>query len=160
MAETALKRPPMRAIVNPAAWVLVLAYRAAVAREAEMNALVAPIQAQILREVPMFNDLEAGRRGYKPERITDWQLTYLSTDEAAAARAFALADERLKAAGIKPAEMEADFCPALVARTERVDAQRALINATAAPFGLDADALLMRPGMWEEWIALIDQVFP
>lgn len=115
--------------------------------------LVDPVLNQIVAELKPRANLRAIQHG-RDELITDHEHLYLCEDEALFQHYLDLADERLKAAGIKPADMERDWCPYLVAKHELVKAEWALIDATGAPFGISTDSPLYGENR-QKWLDLV-----
>jgi hypothetical protein len=108
------------------------------------------VYAQILDEISLYNDLEQRRNGdtrhqahNTPDtprrRLTSVKEMYLSENEEDCARVFDLAHDRLTAEGIKPADMDREKCPALVAYSVMSDAGADLVNKTAAMIGEKED---------------------
>ena len=62
---------------------------------------------------------------------------WLSEDEDACKAYSAAQNRELRAAGIKPDDMDDEYCPALVAANQAMDARRAVINAVAPLVGID-----------------------
>jgi hypothetical protein len=159
---TTLNRiPAMREILNPQVGKLVEDVVRAEALEGALRKRVDAIGAQILLEIPLFTDAYRDLPLSKPliERITEWNLLYLSQDEEAVERCYVEMDKRARAAGIKPAEMADEYCPALVAKTHLLEAKRALVNATVPLFGLEPEMLWTRLGMAEQWCANLRKLF-
>lgn len=117
------------------------------------------ISAGVLKDVPMFNDRFPELPEYG-ERITKGKETYLSGDEAAFQRYLDLTDERERAAGIKPADMDRDHCPASTVETQLSDIRREIEKITLPIFGLEEDALWHYNGekkefFYETWTKLM-----
>lgn len=111
------------------------------------------IHLAILTECPIYADMRDGG-----EAITRSKDLYLTTDEAACQDFYAEADARLRKAGIKPADMPRDHCPALVAENLLRKIERELIDVSGKPFGVTADKLLCaRNGLenWKQWVDLV-----
>ena len=101
-----------------------------------MTAEVSAIQKDILaNEIALYNDLETKRSRFghtaQKQRITDSKHTYLSEDEEVIQKYYKLCDSRLRESGLKPADMEFDYCPMLVARTEQTKAEWGIMDAAA-----------------------------
>jgi hypothetical protein len=90
----------------------------------------------LLGGCPLFADLDGGYRIIDPEK------TYLSQDEDAWKAYEAAQNRELRDAGIKPPEMDDEFCPALVAEHQEVLARRAFLAAMAPLFGVNPSNLL------------------
>ena len=92
------------------------------------------VQRQVLTDIPLYNDL-AVEHGADRERITEPDRVYLSQDEIALNEYYVAIDAKLRESGIKPAGMQLDYCPALVAEHERTKAEWALIDEAAKMLG-------------------------
>lgn len=92
------------------------------------------VQRQVLTEIPLYNDL-AVEHGLDKERIAEPGQVYLSQDENTLGRYYKAIDAKLRELGIKPADMQLDYCPALVAENEQTKAERALIDEAAKMLG-------------------------
>lgn len=117
------------------------------------------ISAGVLAEVPMFNDRYPELPEYG-ERVTVGRQTYLSGDEAAFQRYLDLCDERERAAGIKPADMDRDHCPASTVETQLSDIRREIEKITLPIFDLTEDSLWHYDGktkefFYQKWIKLM-----
>lgn len=117
---------------------LALAVCKATAYAETMREAVDKIQRAILAEIPLYDDMMAEHNGTERQRITDPRLTYLSKDEPAWQRYFAECNIRERAAGLKPADMIDDYCPALVAEDLQSKAERALLDSGGALCGFSA----------------------
>lgn len=85
------------------------------------------------------------------EPSDDWQA------EPEAFRSYCLElSNRERAAGIKPASMGDEYCPALVARNRMIVAERALIDATAPVFGIRPASLTLEKA--KEWCELVTEL--
>lgn len=92
----------------------------------DLRAAVDKVQRRLLLdECPLFKDLDGG------DRIIDPKDYWLSQDEAACKAYYAAQDRELRAAGIKPDDMDDQFCPALVAEHNVIKARLAIIDALA-----------------------------
>lgn len=89
----------------------------------------------LLEECPLFRDLTDGARVIEPKDY------WLSEDDDACKAYYAAQDRELRAAGIKPDDMDDRFNPALVAEHQARDARRAVINAVAPLVDLDPKLL-------------------
>lgn len=87
-------------------------------------------------ECPLYKDLNKGG-----ERITEPKDYWLSTDEKACAAYYAAQNRELRAAGLKPAAMDDELCPALVANTEAMQVRWKIIDAMAPVIGIDRKQL-------------------
>lgn len=122
-----LDRAAVKALRPVALEVLALRAQALVIRKQ-----VDLVAAAILRDqVPLFN--QEGERILEPARY------WLSEDQQALDAYYAAQNQQLRAAGIKPAAMPDDNCPALVAEHNVVKAERVLIEAMAKMVGIPAE---------------------
>ena len=112
------------------------AYIAAKAATKVIAATVNPIQVNILQAFEFYNDLEA-KHGLPRQRITDPKDLYLSENEEGIQAYYAAVDQRLKAEGIKPQDMDSDHCPVLVAESEQHEAEYVLITEAARMMEVD-----------------------
>lgn len=103
----------------------------------------------LLEECQLFADLDGG------DRIIDPKKTYLSQDDDACKAYYAAQNRELRAAGIKPPEMDEEFCPALVAENQEMLARRAFLTAMAPLFGVNpSDLLCSRQDLIEKFFEL------
>ena len=112
------------------------AYIVAKAAAETVAATIGPIQAEILQDFELYNDLEV-EHGLPRRRITAVKDLYLSNNEDEVLAYYAAVDQRLKAEGLKPHDMDADYCPALVAEDEQRKAEYALITEAARMLEVD-----------------------
>lgn len=118
-----------RALAAPAR-----AYLLARAAAETMRALADEIQRAILAECPLTNGLETEHG--RPERaITDPREVFLCTDDALLEDYYLECDTRERAAGLKPADMPRDHCPALHLEEIQRLAERVLIEVGLELFG-------------------------
>lgn len=82
-------------------------------------------------ECPLFMGPEGNDRVIEPKDY--WECE----DEAALQAFYAAKDRELRAAYIKPADMDDEFCPALVAENDARNARWAVIEALAPLAGID-----------------------
>lgn len=127
----AFDNPTLFSLVN--SWINQKAY-AEITREE-----VDKIQSAILDEIPFCADAHAARSD--GHRITKGKDLYQSSDEASFQKYLALCDERERAAGIKPADMTFEFCPALVAETNLTDIEHAIWDVVLPILGIDKNSL-------------------
>lgn len=120
-----------------------------------MREAVDKIQRDVLKEIPLYDDLDAEHSGSERKRITDPKRTWLSKDDAAFGRYVAECSKRERAAGIKPATMPDDYCPALVAEDLQMKAERALLDSGGALFGFSADQMAGREELWQRGLRLM-----
>jgi len=97
------------------------------------------VQRLVLENVALYDDLSAGHEGRESERITDPGRSWLSGDEEALERYYDATDKELRARGLKPDDMERDYCPALVAEYDQTKAEWAILDAVAEMLELDFD---------------------
>jgi hypothetical protein len=143
----------LKDIDTPAVHSLVRAYLMARTYAECQRKRVDEIHLAILTECPIYADMRDGGAA-----ITRSKDLYLSTDEAACKDFYAEASARLRKAGIKPADMADEFCPALVAENLQRKTERLLIDESGKPFGVTADGLLCARGgleNWQKWIDLV-----
>jgi hypothetical protein len=130
---------------------LVVEYIAARAIAEVTREKVDAVYDQILQEIPVYDTLS--RR--ESERITKHKYLYCTEDEEAVNKIYDLADERLKAAKIKPADMHRDYCPALVAENELTQVQHKIIEIGGEPLGITVGGLLSNGlDSYYRWIEL------
>lgn len=120
-----------------------------------MREAVDKIQRKVLEEIPLYDDLDAEQSGAERQRITDPKRTWLSKDDAAFGRYVAECSKRERAAGLKPASMPDDYCPALVAEDLQTKAERALLDSGGALFGFSADQMAGREELWQRGLKLM-----
>ena len=101
------------------------AYMMAQAMAETMRERVDEVHRDILKECPIYADKE--HADGKP--IYDSGKLYLTTDDVACQDFYAEADVRLKEAKIKPAAMDKEKCPALVAENLQTDVETLLLRA-------------------------------
>jgi hypothetical protein len=102
----------------------------------DLRELVDAIARRLLAgECPLFKDID------NKERVIEPKDYWLSDDEEALKAFYAAKDRELRAANIKPAEMDDGFCPALVAENDARDARWAVIEALAPLVDLDPKRL-------------------
>jgi hypothetical protein len=102
----------------------------------DIRAQVDKVQRRLLfEECQLFKDLTDG------VRVIDPKDYWLSQDADACKAYYAAQDRELRAAGVKPPEMEDEFCPALVAEYDARKARRAIIEALAPLVGIKSEAL-------------------
>ena len=97
----------------------------------------------ILKNYPLYTE---PRHGMESERIFEPSRTWLAAKENWEPF-YDLKDAELRAAGLKPAEMEKDFCPALVAENEQLKAEWALLDAAGIMLEMG-----MEPGGMNDWL--------
>lgn len=102
--------------------------------------LVATAVASVTREAVddvkrrVLGDVELRDRSGK--QISDPGRDWACEDDDAMRCYWATLNERLEEAGIKPPEMQADFCPALVAEQAQLEVEWALLDEAAKMLGV------------------------
>lgn len=136
------------AVMTPAVKTLVSTY------------LLARIYADIKREevnvihTQILQDIEIHANTYgRTERLFKMNDLYMCNDDTLCAKIYAEADKRLKAAGIKPADMDSDYCPALTAEHDLVKIEWLILEETAPPLGIDPASLYGKNR--EQWLHLV-----
>ena len=148
----------MAALLTPAIIQLVQEMIMLQAKAEVLEEKKAAIGARILQEIPTFDELDLGGKRECGERILDWDRAWM-TDDAQAAVLFARMNLEMRAAGLKPADMADDMCPALVAKYDLTKARSKLVEATAPLFGQDPEQVIMAPdGAMKKWVDLIAQL--
>ena len=108
-----------------------------------MSERVGKVAAQVLRdEVELYTQelpSREGRPAQTAQRILIHGDTWQSDDESTLGQYYSLMDTKLRALGLKPDGMEREFCPLLVARMEKTEAEWALFDAVAKMLELDFD---------------------
>lgn len=89
----------------------------------------------LLEECQLFKDLIDGGR------VIDPKDAWLSENDDAFKSYIAAQDRELRAAGIKPPEMDYEYCPALVAEYAAIKARGAIIDALAPLVGIERGRL-------------------
>lgn len=90
----------------------------------------------VLADYPVYRD--KGRRA--GERLLDSDVSYLMSEDAFRSY-YAVVTLRLLEAGLKPAGMPEEHCPALAAESALFAAEKTLIRMFAEPVGLDEKAM-------------------
>lgn len=149
MREFTIER--MKEIISPEVISYVKSYLMARARAETLREAVDNIYREILKEKPVY--ITEGFGSHTGERITEGFDLYLCTDKEAA-EIYAEADKRERANGIKPKEMQTDYCPALVAENLQREVENLLINASGKPIGVSCSDLIGLD-LRRKWIDLI-----
>jgi len=91
------------------------------------------VQRDVLQDIVVMSTAREHPHGRSlpSKRITDPDLTYLCRDESAMTTYYQAIDTKLREAGIKPDDMELDYCPALVAECNQVEAEWAILDEAA-----------------------------
>lgn len=132
--KTAIDTPEMHSMVET--YLLAKTYAAITREQVDIT------YHEILTDIPVFADDIEGRRARSGQRLYKVGDLYLCSDDELCQRIYAEGDKRLKAKGIKPADMERDYCPALCAENDLRKIARLIANAAGKPLGIDADDLL------------------
>lgn len=90
-----------------------------------------------------------------PERITDPKALFGCQDEALCAWYYAEANRRARAAGLKPADLPDNHCPALVAEELQWQAEEAVIALAAPVFGLTSDQVRLTLNTRDRFLELV-----
>jgi len=86
------------------------------------------VQAAILQYLELFTK-PYPERGLVSERILDPSRSWRAEDGPALEAYYDTVDAALRAKGLKPDDMERDYCPALVAEHNQLKAEWALLDA-------------------------------
>jgi len=100
------------------------------------------IQRAILTEMVLVDGTERERG-----RITDPKRTWMCRDDEVLHRYYAEVDKRLRAAGLKPDEMEADYCPALVAEDKQRKAEWAIFDTASTMLEMELSGQELNSGL-------------
>jgi hypothetical protein len=158
MAQATFKKPPMAALLTPAIIKLVQEMIMQQAKAEVLEEKKAAIGARILQEIPTFDQLDLDGQRDCGERILDWEYAWMTGDEQFAAIC-ARMNLEMRAAGLKPADMADEMCPALVAKYDLTKARTKLVEATAPLFGQDPEVVIMDPnGAMKKWVDLIAEL--
>lgn len=93
-----------------------------------MRKEVDKIQRKALQQIELYNDLDVKLEGQERKRIFDPDMVYLSQDKEGIQAYDELCDQLERNAGLKPDNMEFDYCPALVAERKRTEAEWDVFN--------------------------------
>ena len=112
------------------------------------------IYKKILKEIPLYTD--TNMVGGKRKRIYSHDKLILADDDKSFAKVIQQVSDESRKQGIKPDDMKDDYCPALVARQEVIEAQWELIAETGEILGIENNELLSL-GMkkYQKWIDLV-----
>lgn len=108
------------------------------AKRAEVDVIERQLLTEHVLMATLCHHPEDASRGYAPYRITDPKKTYLCEDRAACKEYHDACNRRERAAGIKPADMPDEYCPALVAESLQTQAENVLIQHAGRAAGLEA----------------------
>ena len=139
MDTTKLTAASVAAQLRPA----VDAVLVAMAHAQLMREKVDAIQREILAECPLTPGELALKLG-EPEPITDPKEVYLCEDAAQLEDYYAECDKRERAAGLKPADMEKEHCPALVAENIQMEAEHLMLDTFAELIKFEGGGKLFR----------------
>jgi hypothetical protein len=108
-----------------------------------MREKVDAIQRAILTECPLTPGELAKKMG-ETAPITEPKAVYLCDDAAQLEDYYAECDKRERAAGLKPADMDKEFCPALVAESVQNDAELLMLDTFAELIKFEGGGKLFR----------------
>jgi hypothetical protein len=135
--------------------------------EAVADYLVAKAKAQVLREQvdEIQNEIFKSFEFYDSEsneKIESPKWIYCSDDDEGAKQFYKACHEAEVKAGVKPLNMDPDFCPALVAENEITKTEKRICNESAKvlKMGFDGEELFNRLlcaglGKYNQWIELV-----
>lgn len=139
-----------KAINNKKMFDLVNAYLLQRAYTEVVTEQVDAIVHQILQETPVYT-------ADSHERITEHKYLWLASD-ADFATTITEASRRERAAGIKPADMPDEQCPALVAKSELTKIEHQIINTSGAPLNMSVQRLISAPHGMDNYRKWLDTV--
>jgi len=128
-------KPTIKNVLTKENKSLVNAYLMARAFSETMTEKVEEIQKEILEECPIFENTYG-----RSAKIVNFDKLYMH--EGDVTDLYNESDIRTRAAGLKPADMEKDYCPALVAKSLLSDIENKLIEASGRPFKVTNNGLL------------------
>jgi len=122
--------------------------------------LLRRVEAARLRQIrdSIGRDILAGMEiydMYEGKRITEDHYAWTACDEDAK-RYYSAMDKALRAAGIKPEDMEPEYCPVLIAESAVTDAEMGLFMASCAIMGLKPGAVYGKRR--EEMMSLVTEL--
>lgn len=103
-----------------------------------MRDAVDKVEREILKECPLTNGLDI-KHGRPIMAIVNPKDTYRCTDEDMLQDYYEETGKRLREAGLKPAAMEKDYCPALVAEDIQRTTERLILDSAAEMMGMEFD---------------------
>lgn len=118
----------------------VRAYLEARAVAEPLREAVDQVEREILAELQLTNNFDLSRElnaDLGPQVITEPKQVYLCNDEDQLEAYYDEVDARCRAAGLKPDDMERDFCPALVAKRRVTEAEWVLIEEAGKMLEMD-----------------------
>ncbi len=130
-------KPQMRDVLTPEVKSCVNAYLMERAYAETMRDKVDKIHRDILTQCPIYADVHG-----HSQQIFESKDLYLCGNDALCQDFYEEADKRLRAAKLKPDDMPASHCPALVAEHLQVKCEWMLIDAAGKPFGITADNIM------------------
>ena len=129
-----MRTPDIKKVATPTVKSLVSSYLMLKFLASVMREQVDAIYADVLRENPVYEDRTK-------KQIYLEQHLYLCPDDKAVQNIWDIAGKRLTEAGIKPADMDKEKCPALVAEHDLVKIEWLLIDEDGKPFGLSCNKM-------------------
>lgn len=99
-----------------------------------MRAEVDKVTTQLLTDIELYSE---GNNYRSSKRIFNPSDTWLCRDDEVMETFYTEIDNRLKEVGLKPDDMERDFCPALVAEHEQIKAEWQMLTEVAKMLELD-----------------------
>jgi len=116
---------------------LVQSYFNARAYAEVMREKVDVVYKDLLTKIPIYADNDwGGKITPSGKQLLKSSDLYLSKDSIACAKFYDAANIELRKCGLKPADMEDGYCPALVAETMQGDVERVMIDEMAIMLGL------------------------
>ena len=104
-------------------------YKEAKKKAEVMRSKIDKVNAHVLEQNKIFTD--------KGEQIKESKRMYLCKDDKACNKIYALFNLAAREAGLKPDDMDNEFCPALVAEHDQVKAEWKLIEAGGRMMKMD-----------------------
>ena len=121
--------------VTPDVKAAVRAYLLARTHAEVLREAVDVVEREVLQECPLSNGLDV-QAGFAPHAITEPKKVYLCTDQPILEEHWATVDQRLRERGIKPANMDKDHCPALVAERIQTETEWLITETAGAMLGM------------------------
>ena len=129
-------KPKLKDVLTPELCSLVSAYLTTRAFAETMREKVEEVYREVLTQCPVY----ANTFGRTEQILSSGEL-YMCSDEALVQDVYDEVDKRLRARKLKPADMKAEYCPALVAENLQITAENLLIESAGAPFGITSSNL-------------------
>lgn len=130
-------KPKLKDVLTPELCSLVSTYLVTRAFAETMREKVDEVYREVLTQYPVYaNTFD------RTEQILSSGKLYMCSDEALVRVVYDEVNKRLLARKLKPADMEADYCPALVAENLQTTAENLLIESAGAPFGITNSRLM------------------